>query len=403
MSVLMILLPPRPRGGSAVEPPAEYSYVLSSDGATATRQGRAAAAQLPRADTVCAVMPEADLSWQRVTVPKAPAARLRDALGAVLEDQLLTDDDDLHLALEAGVGGGQTGWVVATHKPWLAALVADIERAGVPLDRVLPLSWPGPTASVHALPPAADGGVPVLVWSHADGVASLRMAGSLARQQLAGVDRALLVCSAHPAAAAAAEQWLETPVQVLTDADRALQAQRSPWNLRQFDLVPHHRGMLAVRDALRRVSGAEWRPVRVGLLALLFVQLIGVNLWARHLDQAVLDKRLAMAQLLQVAHPQVRSVLDAPLQMQRETDQLRAAAGQAGPTDLEPLLAVTARAWPEGQPALQTLRFEPGQLTVSASGWTEPQRVAFADRVRAAGYQAVAKGDTWVISRGGRT
>jgi general secretion pathway protein L len=141
----------------------------------------------------------------------------------------------------------------------------------------------------------------------------------------------------------------------------------------------------------------------VGLLALLFVQLIGVNLWARHLDQAVLDKRLAMAQLLQVAHPQVRSVLDAPLQMQRETDQLRAAAGQAGPTDLEPLLAVTARAWPEGQPALQTLRFEPGQLTVSASGWTEPQRVAFADRVRAAGYQAVAKGDTWVISRGGRT
>ena len=123
MSVLMILLPPRPRGGPATEAPTEYSFVLSGDGVSATRQGRAAAARLPRADTVCAVMPEADLSWQRLSVPKAPASRLRAALGAVLEDQLLADDDELHLALEPGVMGGQTGWVVATHKGWLATLV----------------------------------------------------------------------------------------------------------------------------------------------------------------------------------------------------------------------------------------------------------------------------------------
>lgn len=403
MSVLMILLPPRPRGGPATEAPAEYSFVLSGDGVSATRQGRAAAARLPRADTVCAVMPEADLSWQRLSVPKAPASRLRAALGAVLEDQLLADDDELHLALEPGVTGGQTGWVVATHKGWLATLVADLERAGVPLDRVLPLSWPGPTPSVHALPAAADGGEPVLVWSHADGVATLRMSGSLARQQLAAVDRTQLVCSAHPAAAAAAEKWLEAPVQVLGEADRALQARRSPWNLRQFDLVPHHRGRLALRDAWRRVAGPDWRPVRLGVLGLLLVQLAGLNLWARHLEQAVLDKRRAMAQLLQSAHPQVRSVLDAPLQMQRETDQLRTAAGQPGPTDLEPLLAVAARAWPDGQPPMASLRFEPGRLTLNAPGWAEPQRAAFAERVRAAGFQAEAKDDQWVISRGDRS
>ncbi|MEN9630679.1 MAG: hypothetical protein RJA10_3907, partial [Pseudomonadota bacterium] len=46
MSVLVIFLPPRPRGGAPAEAPAEYAYVLSNDGTTVLRQGRAAAAAL---------------------------------------------------------------------------------------------------------------------------------------------------------------------------------------------------------------------------------------------------------------------------------------------------------------------------------------------------------------------
>ena len=403
MSVLVILLPPRPRGDAPTEAPADYVYVLSSDGTTPTRQGRAPAAQLPKADQVCAALPDADLSWQRLTVPKAPAARQRAALGAVLEDLLLDDDAAVHLALEPGVSGGQAGWVAVTHKAWLAALIADIERAGVPLDRVLPLAWPGATPHLHALPALHDGGDPTLVWSHADGVACLRLAGSLARQQVSLPNGAKPSCSAHPAAVAAAERWLEAPVAVLGDAERALQATRSPWNLRQFDLVPHHRGMLAFRDLWRQLSGPDWRAARLGLLALVAVQVLGLNLWAWRLDQTVLDKRQAMTRLLQTTHPQVRSVLDAPLQMQRETDQLRSAAGRPGPTDLEPLLAVAATAWPEGLPPLQSLRFEPGRLTIATIGWADAQRAAFAGRVQAAGYQADTKGQELIISRGARS
>lgn len=400
MSVLVILLPPRPRGGAAMAPPVDYAYVFSSDGSTPTRQGRASASRLPRADRVAAVMPERDLSWQRLTVPKAPAARLRDALGGVLEDLLLEDDADVHLALETGVGAGQPGWVVATNKAWLAQLVADIERGGTPLDRVLPLSWPGPTPCVHALPAADDAADPVLVWSHDDGVACLQMAGGLARQRLGAVERSTLVCSAHPAAAAATERWLESPVQVLGDAERALQALRSPWNLRQFDLAAHRRGMLAVRSAWRHAGGPEWRAVRVGLVALVALQLLGLNLWAWQLERSLAQRQQAMTRLLQDAHPQVRSVLDAPLQMQRETDQLRASAGRAGPLDLEPLLAVAALAWPDGQPPLQGLRFEPGKLTLTPVGWADEHQRAFADRVRGAGYRADVQAPHVVISRG---
>ncbi len=402
MSVLVILLPPRPRGATEPAAPADYAYVLSIDGITASRQGRAGAAQLPRAEVVAAVMPEVDLSWQRVTVPRAPSARLRDALGGVLEDQLLEDDADVHLALEPGATAGQPGWVVATHKAWLRTLVTDIERGGTPLDRVLPLSWPGPTACVHALPAPADGDEPLLVWSHDDGVACLRMAGSLARQRINNTDRTGLVCSAHPAAAQAAERWLEAPVEVLTDADRALQALRSPWNLRQFDLAAHARGLLALRSALRQASGPDWRAVRVGLAVLVVVQLVGLNLWAWQLERTVTERRQAMTRLLQSSHPQVKSVLDAPLQMQRETDLLRASAGRASPTDLEPLLAAADAAWPDGLPPLQALRYTDGKLSLTPGGWAEPEQTVFAQRVRAAGFRAEGQADTVVLTPGDR-
>jgi general secretion pathway protein L len=95
-----------------------------------------------------------------------------------------------------------------------------------------------------------------------------------------------------------------------------------------------------------------------------------------------------MNELLRSAHPGVRAVLDAPLQMQRETDRLRAAAGQPGQADLEALLAAAAAAWPDGQGPVQTLRFEPGRLTLSAPGWAEPQVTQFRERLKSAGFSA---------------
>jgi general secretion pathway protein L len=81
-------------------------------------------------------------------------------------------------------------------------------------------------------------------------------------------------------------------------------------------------------------------------------------------------------------------VLDAPLQMQREAERLRAAAGRTGATDIEALLAAAAAAWPDGTGPVQTLRFDAGSLTLAAVGWGAPQVQQFRDRLRAAGYSA---------------
>jgi general secretion pathway protein L len=82
----------------------------------------------------------------------------------------------------------------------------------------------------------------------------------------------------------------------------------------------------------------------------------------------------------------VRAVLDAPVQMQRETAALRVAAGVPGDDDFEILLAAAAAAWPDGQPSAAQLRFETGRLSLPAAGWPAPQIDSLRQRLGASGW-----------------
>ena len=270
------------------------------------------------------------------------------------------------------------------------------------VDRVVPIAWPEDTPMGHFSAPAgADAGAPMqLTWSDAKGVAAIGVNGTLARQMLALWSALPARWSAHPAVAAPAERWLGRSVVVLSDEQRLLQAMRSLWDLRQFDLAPRHRGMLMLRGAWRRWRSVAWRPVRHGVVALVALHVVGLNLWAWHQQRQVDSKRAAMTQLLRTSHPQVRAVLDAPLQMQRETDTLRTAAGKIGETDLESLLGVAAAAWPEAQAPLATLRFENGRLSFAASGWAEPQIAQFRARLANGGWGLASNNGVLTISRG---
>ena len=412
MSVLVILIEPRRRALVATaagqvgadKVPAEFNWVWSADGTVVSRQGRSAAGSLPKADSVVAALPDEDVAWHRLAVPKAPPARLRAALGGLLEEAVLEDVDTLHFALAPELSGGQTGWVAAVHHGWLGATLAELERAGTPVDRVVPLSAPTAPAEAHFLPAAGhDGALPRLVLGHADGVACLTLNGGLAKALVSRIDLAGATWTSHPATTAAGEQWLGASVTVASDAERALRSARSPWNLRQFDLLPRHRGTLALRDLRRRFFSPAWRPVRWGLVSLVALQVIGLNAWAWRQERSLDERRKAMNTLLLSAHPQVRAVLDAPLQMQRETEDLRAAAGRPGETDLESLLGAAAAAWPDGQGPVQTVRFEPGRLTLAAPGWTPQQLAQFQERLRPAGLAAELAEGRVTLSRAAAT
>lgn len=413
MSILVIQLPPRPRrpsradgvGAAAPGGSGELAFVLSPDGVAVARHGFAAPTLLPRADSVVAVVADTDISWHRITVPKAPAARLRAALAGVLEDQVLDEPEAVHLALAPGATGGHSAWVGVLDKAWFAGALTALEQAGVQVERAVPMSWPEDTPLGHfSSAPGADASAPMqLTWSNADGVAALSVQGTLARQLLPSWAAQPARWSAQPAVAAPAERWLGSSVQVLPDEQRLLQAVRSLWNLRQFDLAPGRRGALAVRAALRQFLSPGWRPVRHGLLALALLQGLGLNLWAWHQQRQLSDRREAMIRLLREAHPQVRTVLDAPVQMQRETQALRSAAGRSDDSDFETLLGVAAAAWPEGQAPLQTLRFENGRLSFDTEGWSAEQIEQFRTQLSHDGWVLTSNHGALSLGRGAPT
>lgn len=413
MSLLVVQLPPHDRlGARAAAPateaaarlPAEWHFVLSADGRSPARSGQAQAALLPKADLTVLVLAEADVSWHRIDVPRAPAARLRAALAGVMEEALLDDDAALHFALAPDAAPGQPGWVAVTDGRRLAAALQALEAAGHAVERVVPAASPavpGAPGRGHFFSNAeGETPNPWLSRAGADGVVCLRLAGDLARALHPGDSAADWRWSAQPAAALAAERWLGAPVPLMGESERLLEAVQGRINLRQFELAARHRGTRALREGLRRLLSAEWRPVRWGLAALLGLHLVGLNAYAWQQRQALADKRAAMTTLLKSAHPGVRAVLDAPVQMQRETDRLRAAAGRAGAADLEALLAAAATAWPDGAGPTQSLRFESGNLTLAAPGWAEPQAQQFRDRIRAAGYGVEVSEGRVVVSRG---
>jgi general secretion pathway protein L len=407
MSTLVILLPTRPRlsGAESASPReprikagAEMAYVLTPDGLNITRHGRASAAMLPKADSAVVVLAEADVSWQRLTLPKAPPSRLRAAIAGALEEHLLEDTDSLHFALAPGFAAGQNGYVAVVEKAWLKAELSALDKAGVAVERAVPMAWPEDTPLGHfGAPSGDDAAAPMqLTWSDANGVVCMGVHGALARQMLPQWLSQPARWTAHPAVAAPAERWLGSSTMVLTDEQRLLQAMRSLWNLLQFDLAPKHRGTVALRDAMRRWKSASWRPVRWGVAALVALQVVGLNAWAWHQERQVTAKREAMNALLRTTHPQVRAILDAPAQMVRETDLLRAAAGRTGEGDLETLLGVAATAWPNGQPPLQMLKFDNGRLSFARAGWTDDQVNQFRSQI------AAVAGD-WSVTQDGTT
>jgi general secretion pathway protein L len=408
MSTLVIQLPARARLSGGPQPPAredagEFAYVLTPDGLNVTRQGRAAPALMPKADSAVVVLSDLDVSWHSIAVPKAPAARLRAAIAGLLEEHLLEEPEALHFALAPGAAPGQRGFVAVVDKAWLKAHLSALDKAGIPVERAVPIAWPEDTPLGHfGAPFGDDAAAPMQVtWSDANGVVCLGVNGALARQMLPQWASQPARWTAHPAVAAPAERWLGGSVLVQGDEQRALQAVRSLWNLLQFDLAPKHRGTVALREALRRWRSSSWRPVRWGLAGLVAVQVLGLNLWAWHQERQIAAKREAMVGLLRSTHPQVRAVLDAPAQMQKETDLLRAAAGRSGEGDLETLLGVAASAWPEGQPPLQTLKYDGSRLSFSTSGWNDAQVAQFRSQVGANDWVVTQDGGTLTLARGG--
>lgn len=404
MSTLIITLSSAPLDSAAV-----YDYVLTPDGLTVGASSHVPLALLPplgHGDEVVAVVPASQLSWHQVQLPKGTlgrrffqdgsTARLRSVLDGLLEDRLLDETTQLHLAMEPQPRAEAPVWVVACDRAWLQAALHALEQAGWPAGRIVPEF--APDALVDTL---------YVMGTPEDAKMVFTTRGGVTVWPLTPASVALLnwpeahELVAQPAVAALAEQIFKRNVTLEQGAQQRLQALASPWDLAQFDLVSSNRTRRwkHLSAWMRNLAQApRWRAVRVALLALVLVNLAGLNVWAWQEKARLNAQRTAIREVLTGTFPNVQVVVDAPLQMAREVTALQQASGAPSGRDLEAMLsAFGAVARADIVPA--AIEFVAGELRLRGIKLTPEDTTALSFKLKPQGYQASTEGDSLVIKQ----
>ncbi|AOY97982.1 general secretion pathway protein GspL [Cupriavidus sp. USMAHM13] len=349
---------------------------------TVLREGNARVEELPAADRLVLILSAGDVLLSEADVPPLAPARLKLALPNLVEDILAGDALLSHIAVGPALDAAAAGTPRAARRrllmvvdlAWLRAVLdafaehSHRRRCVLPAQLCLPLAEPAapdsaadgeaateppPAAAAAPATLAIEDATPTLEQADGlladDAIAAPRQAQRLwqltvrtgphagyglllGSESLAGwlalapagnwiADREAGRHAGLPVAPAALgwPQWLAGAQDCLRDA--AL-------DLAQFEFA---------QGRAERWNLRAWRLPLALAAGLLLVQLAGMNiLWLKlHQEQ----QRLAAAQLqaLRSAFPQLPVVVDPPLQMRRQVEQLRLASGRSVPDDFLPL------------------------------------------------------------------
>jgi general secretion pathway protein L len=344
------------------------------------------------------VVPVQALAWHRVELPKgiAPGTpRLRAALEGLLEEQLLDDTDEVHLALQPDARPGEPAWVAVCNRAWLRHALQLLDAADRPVTRIVPEFAPEGTPSLVVL---GDPGQPTVVASSADGVLVLPLSTASLPLLPALPEGAPRL--AEPAVAEAAEQLLGLRCILQQAPQRWLQSARTRWDLGQFEFASSSRARALKKIATgwaEVLQSPSWRPARWAAVALVAINVVGLNAWAWKERASLEDKREAAQRTLRETFPQVKVVVDAPVQMEREVSALRQQTGAGSARDLDALLGALASALPAGRtPA--TLQYGGGQLRAGGLALGAEDFRRLATQMKSVGYNAALEGDVVVVA-----
>ncbi|MRD48899.1 general secretion pathway protein GspL [Caenimonas koreensis DSM 17982] len=399
MSALIVFLPQHAATAST-----EFEYVLTHDGSAIADHGAALATLLPattRAGSeVVAIVPAALLSWHRVELPKGTAAgspRMRAVLEGALEDQLLDEPEALHFALQPQARAGEPAWVATCDRAWLRAAVVALEAAERPAARIVPEFAPEGVTTFYAVGQADQ---PMVVVAGTEGVTAVPLSTQVLPLLPALADDT--PCIAEPAVAEIAEQVLQRRPELRHPSGRWMRAAQSDWDLAQFEFSSSGRARAwkkmgtAWADIL---SAPQWKPARWGAVALVVINLLAMNAWAWRERSALDQKREAIRTTLTETFPQVKVVVDAPLQMQRELTALRLATGTSSGNDLESMLGALSAAAP-AQRALTSIEYSNGELRVRGMALPAEEARTLASSLKAQGFTANTQGEALAITAG---
>ena len=396
MSLLLVCPPPHPREPWAawmVDERARLDGVRPSDAVRLDGPPQS----WPAAQELVLVVPAERLAWHQTTLPRLPPQRWRQALPGLLEDQLLSDPAQLHLALAPGTQSGSPTWVTVCDKAWLQQVMGTLEAAGRRVHRIVPAFEPGaPGLYLLGQPDHAQ-----LVQTDAQGVVVTTLAQPVS-ESLANWVRALGPLPdalwAEPALVELAQQALHQDVQLLPTAQRLWQAAQSDWDLAQFEWAASGTGrwrQRAWRAWSQLWQAPSWRPLRWGVLALLVTHLLGLQMWTWQERQRQQARQADIETILRTSFPQVKLIIDPLAQMQREVQSLALSSGSAAAGDLGVMLSALAES---GAPPATQMDYTPGQLQLKSWPLPASQVASLQSALGLRGYALQGSGQQWQLT-----
>lgn len=357
---LRLLLPPIDRPGA--DTPAAWCLVDARG--VALRSGVDALATVPAGELVEAILPASRVLHARLKLPKVSASTLRELLPYAVEDQLLADPAQVHAVTGATLASGETA-VAIVDRAWLESALGWVAASGLRCARAVCETALAPAAAGcwHVRLDAAgawlaeDQGHAVAFDAPTDGNPpfAVRIAVSEARER--GTPPAEIRVWAAPGATAPdAPAWqaaLEVAVRVVAPPPTLSGVVRA-------DAIDLLTGDIAHRDPrgrALRLPRATW--ALAATLVLLLAGLYGHEAWRLSREQRALVAE--QESLFRTAFPEAKTIVDPPLQLRRNLDDLRRSRGEASTSDF---LAAAAEAARSGPVPARKLTYAQGKLEV---------------------------------------
>jgi general secretion pathway protein L len=333
-----------------------YAVTVADD---VTREGslplNELASAIVEARRTVILLAASDVTLLRVTVPPMSAARLKQALPHLVEDQLMTDPDECVLIAGDTLEGLRS--VAVSRRDALQALADALHGFGgsnavvVPAQSCLPLQADCVHAAVSANANDSDAYVDVSIRMAAHTALGMPVMSDHAETIAADVLQTLQVLLPH------GDVTLHVAVAEIDTYRAALQNQ--PELLERITLVEDRwqywiAGATDVTlnlfsglqmDGQRRIDWRTWRWPLALAACVLMLNVIGLNLEWWHMSSEAKSLRIAMLDTYRTAYPKDKVIADPLLQMRQKIAAAQRSSGQIAADDFIAMAAGFGDAW----------------------------------------------------------
>jgi general secretion pathway protein L len=394
--------------------PLYCEFASVSNAGTIEREGMAALPDMgetvSRAQRVVLLLAASDVTLLRVKVPPISASKLKAALPNLVEDQLMSDPAEC--VVVADDSRGDTRTVAIVQRNWLELLSKTLVSLGarnvaaVPSQLCLPLLPDAVSAAV--IEQSADVEVAVRLSEHE----GLGLAIVADQPESAAFDTLQSIAAVVPADSRVA---LHVPQARIHDYQDSLQI--APALNERFSLHTDNwdqwvagasRNSINLMTGLRMAAGPrmDWRPWRWPIIlavAVLLINIIGLNVEWLRLRREAEALRGAMVQSYRAAFPKDPVVVDPLAQLRQKMATAQRESGEIALDDFLALTAGFAEAWSnvgQGKGAIAGLEYRDGSLIVKPKQGTNVTMEQLSGALTARNLSvSQASAGTWQIRR----